>query len=51
MFRLVFCILEVLCIESVILNMKWVVFGGGDFSDFLKNYESVNFKLLIFCLG
>ena len=40
-------ILEVLRTESVTPNMKRVVLGGGDLSDFPKNHESANFKLLI----
>ena len=40
-------ILEVLRTESVTPNMKRVVLGGGDLSDFPKNHESANFKPLI----
>ncbi|MCU5784502.1 siderophore-interacting protein [Alcanivorax balearicus MACL04] len=40
-------ILEVLRTENLTPNMKRVVLGGGDLSDFPENHESANFKLLI----
>ncbi len=40
-------ILEVLRTENLTPNMKRVVLGGGDLSDFPEGHESANFKLLI----
>jgi len=40
-------ILEVLRSENLTPNMKRIVLGGGDLSDFPENHESANFKLLI----
>ncbi|MHB0775629.1 siderophore-interacting protein [Halomonas sp. WWR20] len=40
-------ILEVLRTENLTPNMKRVVLGGGDLSDFPEHHESANFKLLI----
>lgn len=40
-------ILEVLRAENLTPNMKRVVLGGGDLSDFPEHHESANFKLLV----